>query len=353
MTAALSKKDELAALVKSAHSYADSTITDSVRAEYVKTFARFQKWCADMGGLPALPSDPQTVVLYFTALADGLVQVDWLDREGRARSHKQKAKIGYIRRVYTAILHMHREAGLDWPHAHPLITKVLTGIARRHGEQIRRVAPLEIADLKKCLAIHKHWPPEIVIRDKALLSLGFFAALRRSELVGLDIADVVFVPKGLRITVRKSKTDQTSLGQEIAVPHQEDKAVCPVVLLQAWLDHLREDALITSGPIFRRVDIHGCVGARQLTAKSVPLIVKNVVEKAGLDPERFSGHSLRAGFATSAAAAGKSLHNVMRQTRHKSEKVAMTYIRHGSLFRRNAATGLSTASTDDDDGGEQ
>ena len=350
MTDTLAKADQIAALVKSAHDYADSTITPGVRAEYGKSFARFQAWCKEMGGLPCLPSDPQTVVLYFTALADGLVRVDWNDREGNAKSHQRKAKINYIRRQYTAILHAHKEAGHDWPHAHPLITKVLMGIARRHGEQIRRVTPLEIGDLKKCLAVHKHWPPEIVIRDKALLSLGFFAALRRAELVGLDVADVLFVEKGLRVTIRKSKTDQTALGQEIAVPHQDDKDVCPVMLLQAWLTSLKDDAYITSGPIFRRVDIHGCVGARRLTPKSVAIIVKGVVEKAGYDPESYSGHSLRAGFATSAAAAGKSIHNVMRQTRHKSQKMAMTYIRHGSLFRRNAAKGLSTAELDDEEG---
>lgn len=108
----------------------------------------------------------------------------------------------------------------------------------------------------------------------------------------------------------------------------------------------------TAGPIFRRIDIHGCVGARQLTAQSVALIVKNVVEKAGYDPERFAGHSLRAGFATSTAAAGKTLHNIMRQGRWKSERVAMSYIRHGSLFRNNAAAGLSTAVIEPNDDGD-
>lgn len=103
MTNALTKKDELAALVKSAHGYADATITPGVRHEYGKTFARLVKWCAEMGGLPSLPSDPQTVVLYFTALADGLVRVDWEDGDGHAKSHQRKAKISYIRRVYTAV----------------------------------------------------------------------------------------------------------------------------------------------------------------------------------------------------------------------------------------------------------
>jgi integrase len=122
------------------------------------------------------------------------------------------------------------------------------------------------------------------------------------------------------------------------------------VLLKAWLDSLKNDNYITSGPIFRRMDRNGCVGDKPLNSKTVATIVKFVAEKAGYDPERFSGHSLRSGFITSAAAAGKSLHNIMRQSRHKSEKNALTYIRPAALFRRNAAHGLSTASMDDDEG---
>jgi integrase len=345
------KSAQLASLAASAASYAGATITPSCRKQYAVAFARFQKWCESMG-LPYLPTTPEVCVLYFTALADGLIRVDYKDRYGIARSHQRPTKVSYIRRQYTAIIHVHRAAGIDWPIAHPAITKVLTGIARRHGEQTKRMAPLEIGDLKKCLEVHKHWPPEIVIRDRALLSLGFFAALRRSELVALHFGDIEFVPKGLRLTIRKSKEDQTGKGEEVAIPSQEDPTVDPVRLVKAWLDHLREEAYITAGPVFRRIDIHGCVGARQLTAQSVALIVKGVVEKAGLDPERFAGHSLRAGFATSAAAAGKDLHNIMRQTRHKSERVAMTYIRHGSLFRKNAAAGLSTAEIEPNDDGE-
>lgn len=350
MSDALTKKDELAALVKAASAYADSTITDHVRAEYDRVFARFQAWCVEMGGLPSLPSTPETVILYFTALADGLVRVDWVDGDGKKRTHQRMAKISYIRRVLVCIVHAHREAGHEWPQAHPLVVKVLSGIARRRGEEVNRVTPLEIGDLKKCLVNHHHHPPEIVIRDKALLSVGFFGALRRSELVALEIRDVRFVEKGLRITIRKSKEDQTRKGEEIVIPHQDDKDVCPVVLLKAWLDILREDAYITSGPIFRRVNASAFVGNNALNSKSVALIIKGIVEKAGYDPERFSGHSLRSGFATSAAAAGKSLHNIMRQTRHRSEKNAMTYIRPAALFRRNDAKGLSTAAMDDDEG---
>jgi integrase len=354
MTADLAKphRAELAALVKSASDYADATITSGVRKEYFVAFRRFRVWATDRQ-LPFLPTTPEVVILYFTALAQGLVRIDYIDRYGTAKFSQKRCKVSYIRRQYTAIMYAHREAGHDWPQAHPGITKVLSGIARKHGETVKRMAPLEIADLKKCLEIHKHWPPEIVIRDKALLSLGFFAALRRSELVGLQFGDVEFVPKGLRLTIRKSKTDQTALGQEIAIPHQDDATVCPVRLLRAWLDHLRDEAYITAGPIFRRVDIHGCVGARQLTGDSVADIIKGIVEKAGLDPDRYAGHSLRAGFATSAAAAGKTLHNVMRQGRWKSEKIAHTYIRHGSLFRNNAAAGLSTAEIEDGDGRDE
>jgi integrase len=175
-----------------------------------------------------------------------------------------------------------------------------------------------------------------VIRDRSIITLGFFGAFRRAELAKLHVEDVTFTRKGLEITIRKSKTDPTGQGEVIGVTPQNDPLICPVRLLSEWL----EKSETRTGPIFRRVDRNGCLGPNAITGQSVANIVKAVAERAGYDPEQFAGHSLRSGFATSAAAKGTTLHNIMRHTRHRSERVAMGYIRPASVFVANATEGL-------------
>ncbi len=173
-------------------------------------------------------------------------------------------------------------------------------------------------------------------RDRALLLLGFAGALRRSELVALDVADVDTTRaarEGLVVTVRRSKTDQEGAGQVVGLPRGQHAETCPDRALAAWL----ELAGIAAGPIFRAVDKAGRVRRTRLSGYDVARIVKRAAERAGLDPARYAGHSLRAGLATSAAIAGAEERDIMRQTRHQSVTVARRYIRDGSLFRRNAA----------------
>jgi integrase len=329
---------EMVALVDRAAYYGKSTIADSTRKGYEAEFSHFVTWANGMG-LPSLPSDVATVACYLAALADGLVEVRWTDRHGIARSSKKPHKYSHIQKSYQAIIYSHRRAGHDWAYPIDAIGKVMHGIKYRKGHTPRRMAPLEITDLKLCLAKMRERRGEdlTIIRDRAMLSLGFFSAVRRAELVALNVEDLEFTKDGLLVTIRKSKTDQFAEGQTVGIKPQRDPNVCAVALVRRYLDVSE----LKSGPLFRRIDSRSdCMGDRPLTRQVVAMVVKQYAERAGLDPTRFAGHSLRAGFVTSAAAKGVTLHNIMRQTRHKSERIAMTYIRPATVFRDNPTDGL-------------
>jgi integrase len=152
--------------------------------------------------------------------------------------------------------------------------------------------------------------------------------------VALEVRDLEWTEEGLKLTVRRSKTDQEGLGRPIGVPH--GKEACPVQALKAWL----EAAGITEGPVFREVTRHGRVGERALSGRSVARVVQRAAAAAGLDPSSYAGHSLRAGLATSAARGGKSERSIMNQTGHRSTATVRRYIRDAELFRENAAEGL-------------
>lgn len=329
---------ELAALVDRAAYYGKSTIADATRKAYETEFYHFRAW-AEARCFPSLPPDVPTVAVYLAALADGNVEMHWVDRAGRPRVSKRALKYGSIQHAYQGIVHCVRKAGHDWPFAIPAITKVMHGIKYRKGDTKKRMAPLEIADLRACLAKmrERRFEDLTIVRDRALLSLGFFSAMRRAEIVALRVEDLDFTKDGLVVTIRKSKTDQFAEGVTIGIKPQRDAGVCPIALLRRYLE-LSE---LKTGPLFRRIDARSdCMGDRPLTPQVVAMKVKEYCEKAGLDPERFAGHSLRAGFVTTAAARGVTLHNIMRQTRHKSERVAMTYIRPATVFRDNPTDGL-------------
>lgn len=172
-------------------------------------------------------------------------------------------------------------------------------------------------------------------RDRALLLLGFAGGFRRSELVGLARADIERVRQGLVITLRFSKTDQEGAGRRIGIPHGRTRH-CPVAALDAWL------ALsgIETGPIFRPVDRHSHVAPERLSGEAVSLVIRERVAAAGIDPTGFSGHSLRAGFATSAAQAGVSTLKIRAQTGHASDAMLARYVRDGEMFTGNAAGAL-------------
>ena len=170
-------------------------------------------------------------------------------------------------------------------------------------------------------------------RDRALVLLGFASAFRRSELVDLDVEDCAFGKDGLTVTLRRSKTDQDSAGRKIGIPYGANPETCPVRVVQSWL----EQAGITTGPLFRSISRHGHVQPGRLSGIDVARTVKKLAERAGLDPAKYAGHSLRAGHATSAAIAGASERSIMNQTGHRSVQMVRRYIRDGNLFRENSA----------------
>ena len=171
------------------------------------------------------------------------------------------------------------------------------------------------------------------VRDRALILLGFAGAFRRSELVALNVEDCCFSRDGLTITLRRSKTDQDGAGRRVGIPYGANPETCPVRTVDDW----RTQAGIDSGPLFRAVNRHGQVRPVRLTGYAVALIVKKLAQRAGLDPVKYSGHSLRAGHATAAAIGGASERAIMNQTGHRSVQMVRRYIRDGNLFRENSA----------------
>jgi site-specific recombinase XerD len=305
----------LGPLVEVAAGYAADARAPNTRTAYASDFRAFETWCAARG-LEPMPATPATVAVYLADLAT----------RGR--------KYAGIARALSSIAATHRARNAPWTRGAPAVTEVMHGIARRHGTAPSKKAPVgdvELAALLGTLGVDLRG-----LRDRALLTVGWFGAFRRSEIVALTVADVLFERDGLRVTMRRSKTDQEGKGYEKGLPFAGAAALCPVRALRAWLDGVNA----TEGPLFRRIDRHGNVYPAALTDESVALVVKRCALAAGLDPARYAGHSLRSGFATTAARKRKSLDAIMRQTGHKSERVARGYIQHATLFDDNAAAGL-------------
>jgi integrase len=262
-----------------------------------------------------LPAAPQTVVLYLTELS-------------------ATRKVSTLVRRLSAISQAHQVAGFDSPAQSAPVRTLMAGIRRAKGTAPAVKAPTLIEDIRAMLAT---LPDGLSgIRDRALLLTGFAGAFRRSELVGLDRADLEFNARGLVITLRRSKTDQEGHGRKVALPYGSTFETCPVRSMQAWL----EESGIIDGPLFRKINRHGQLHVARLSGSAVALIVKRCVGAAGLDASKYSGHSLRSGFATAAAIAGASERAIMNQTGHQSSKMVRRYIRDGNLFHDNAAAKL-------------
>jgi integrase len=296
------------------HYAAAATAPNTARA-YRHDWEEFSSWCAERM-YSALPASPAVIAAHAVELADRPV-----------------ISVATIERRLAAIGRMHREAGFDPPPNRALeVQKVMTGIRRTLGVAPRRQrTPLSPDELRRLLA---SVDPQTLAgeRDRALLLVGYYFAGRRSELVALDVEDLVEVADGLRIMVRRSKTDQEGEGEVKGVPRKPDPAVCPVVALQGWMDA----AGIAEGPIWRRVTRWDTPGGDRLSPQSVNLIIKRACRRAGIDDARYAGHSLRSGFATAAGAAKAPERAIMRQTGHRSERMVRKYIRPASVFHENA-----------------
>jgi integrase len=241
-------------------------------------------------------------------------------------------KVGSIQRRLNAIAEAHKAAaGLESPTHASLVRNTLKGIRRTLGTAPSQKAAALTDDVRAMVEATD--AGVIGARDRALVLLGFAGAFRRSELVGLDVADCSFGKDGLTVTLRRSKVDQAGAGRKIGIPYGANPETCPVRTLQGWL----EVAAISGGPLFRSINRHGRVQARVLSGIDVARVVKKLALRAGLDATRYAGHSLRAGHATAAAIAGASERSIMNQTGHRSVQMVRRYIREGNLFRENSA----------------
>jgi site-specific recombinase XerD len=309
---ALDTEVVLGALADKARAYANDARSANTLRAYESDLRAFCSWC-QARGLTCLPATAETVSLYIADVAETM-------------------KPSTLQRRLAAIAVAHKAAGYESPTSHEVVRSVLAGTRRRLGVAQAQKQALGVDDVRSMVA-ELGDDSTIDVRDRALLLVGFAGALRRSELVALDVADVAFEKQGVVLALRRSKTNQEGNDERIAIPYGSDCATCPVRALQAWLE------LVTDGPLFRRIDRHGNVGAR-LSDHSVALVVKTLANVAGLDAAKVAGHSLRSGFATSAARAGKSEAAIMRQTRHRSVTVARRYIRQGTKWDDHAGHGI-------------
>lgn len=294
--------------------FAESSQAANTRRAYRAAWAAFCRWC-QIHSQESLPASPQTVAAYLTAEA----------KDGR--------KVSTLNVKRAAISAAHRTANQADPTGAELVRLTMRGITRTLRAAPTKKAPVTIVELRDLLARIDRSTLQGK-RDAALLLVGFAGAFRRSELVALDVEDARFAKDELRLTVRQSKTDQEGNGVLKVIPRLEDNELCPVVALRTWLD----SAGLNSGPMFRRFNKWGSMGAR-LTDQTVAHVIKSLAESAGLDPRQFSGHSLRAGFITSAAVAGVQAIDIAAQSGHRSLDVLRGYIRDAGQQARRATLG--------------
>jgi site-specific recombinase XerD len=319
---------EIEELSRRAAMYATRARGIGTRRAYRSAWRQYEAWCAGLGREP-LAADPDTIAMYVVRLAD------------------QGLALSSIRVALAAIKTAHLLAGRSLDLRHPRLAMVVDGVIRSKGVRPhRQAAPAVPGVLRLLLAARRSAATPIGARDRAMLLLGFAAALRRSELVALTIGDVETVPdRGLLLTIRRSKTDPLGAGQRAAVhANPAEPGCCPAASLEAWLRHRREapdlDWTVSATtraerPLFCAVTKTGRVTGQALSDKAVVRLIKQAAEGAGLDAERFSGHSLRRGLLTAGADNRAQLVELMRQSRHRSAQSVLGYLAPADLWRNN------------------
>ena len=291
-----------------------SKANNTVRA-YKSDFNDFGLFCAQ-NGLKSLPSEPKIVSLYLTHLSSKEVKMSTLKR----------------RLVSIGVIHKLKGHYLDTKH--PSIIENIMGIKRRKGSVQKGKKPLLINSLKKIINVIDELKTDEIkkIRDRTIILIGFSGGFRRNEIVSLDYDDLDFVPEGLKITLKRSKTDQFGEGTLKGLPYFDSSQYCPVLSLKKWI----ETSNINSGPLFRRFSKGSKLTENKLTDQTVALLIKKYLNLAGIDSKNYSGHSLRSGFATSAAESGAEERSIMAMTGHKSTEMVRRYIKEANLFKNNA-----------------
>ena len=279
----------------------NSKANNTLRA-YQSDFRDFSIFCTK-NGFSFMPTQPKIIALYITHLS-------------------KSCKFSTLKRRIASISVIHKLKGHYLDTKHPIIMENLLGIKRTLGSRQKAKKPILINDLKLIIkAIDQD-----KIRDKALILVGFAGGFRRSELVNIYFQDIDFVPEGVKILIRRSKTDQSGEGSIKAIPYFENQEFCPVIALKDYLNNK-----------FSKLDKRKKeVKIFEISDKSVALIIKRYAEKAGLDSSKYAGHSLRSGFATTAAEFGAEERNIMAMTGHKTTQMVRRYIQEANLFKNNA-----------------
>ena len=291
----------------------NSKAENTVRA-YKSDFKDFSLFCVKKG-FKFLPSEPNIVSLYLTHLSS------------------KNIKISTIKRRLVSIGIIHRMKGLYLDTKHPSIIENIMGIKRRKGSIQKAKKPLLINNLKQIINVIDKLNKEKIkkLRDRSIILIGFSGGFRRNEIVSLDYDDLEFVDEGLKINLKKSKTDQYGEGSVKGLPYFNNSKYCPVISIKKWL----ETSNIDSGPLFRRFSKGIKLTEKRLTDQTVALLIKEYLELAGIDSKNYSGHSLRSGFATSAAESGVEERSIMAMTGHKTTQMVRRYIREANLFKNN------------------
>ena len=291
-----------------------SKANNTIRA-YKSDFHDFGLFCVK-NGFKSLPTNPKTLSLYLTHMSTKDVKMSTLKR----------------RLVSIGVIHKFKGYYLDTKH--PTIIENIMGIKRRKGSIQKGKKPILINDLKILInVIDEENSSEIKIaRDRTIILLGFGGGFRRNELVSLDYEDLDFVNEGIKINIKKSKTDQFGEGSIKALPYFDNPHYCPVKSIQNWI----KISKINQGAIFRKFHKGIKLSNDRLSDQSVALLIKYYLDLAGIDNKNYSGHSLRSGFATSAAEAGAEERSIMNMTGHKSTEMVRRYIKEANLFKNNA-----------------
>jgi len=292
----------------------NSKANNTVKA-YKSDFNDFGLFCAQ-NGFKSLPSEPKIVSLYLTYLSTKEVKMSTLKR----------------RLVSIGVIHKLKGHYLDTKH--PSIIENIMGIKRRKGSIQKGKKPLLINNLKQLInVIDKEKKDEIKkLRDRSIILIGFAGGFRRNEIVSLDYEDLDFVQEGLKISLKRSKTDQFGEGSVKGLPYFDNSQYCPVVSIRKWI----EVSKINSGPLFRRFIKGSKLSDNRLSDQTVALLIKDYLKIAGIESRHYSGHSLRSGFATSAAESGAEERSIMAMTGHKSPEMVRRYIKEANLFKNNA-----------------
>jgi len=292
----------------------NSKANNTIRA-YRSDFQDFSLFCVQ-NGFKSLPSEPKIVSLYLTQLSS------------------KDIKISTIKRRLVSIGVIHKIKGHYLDTKHPLIIENLMGIKRRKGSNQKGKKPLLINNLKNIINVIDNQDRDNIkiFRDRTIILIGFAGGFRRNEIVSLDYEDLDFVKEGLKISIKRSKTDQFGEGLVKGLPYFDNSEYCPVVSTKNWI----EISKIKSGPLFRRLRKGSNLSEHRLTDQTVALLVKKYLNLAGIESKNYSGHSLRSGFATSAAEAGAEERTIMAMTGHKSTEMVRRYIKEANLFKNNA-----------------